>query len=540
MLTLKLPIKAESRNQPKLDEYVHGYVGLFMRVYKDFEQTKDPNYKKELLLKFPLFDVSMIDFCISDAEAHHSSRIEHMKKKEADIARIEAILKENNFKTAKDLKHKYDLIQRLARTKRNLQKDICFGGKELLRKITKAAQDAVKQMEEVEKQKKITLYEKYKKEYQEGRQIGIYLVGRANESGNRKVDFDLPHGKITFKPNKATHIEIEFHSSAKKQFETLKKLQQMADAKLMPLTVRLSSTHVYLSYDEQLLHGFSFDNNAFKKAVGGIKDSQIKKELWKCFKDEQTDRMLRGKNANRYMAVDLNPKEISVVVGDKIGYSGEFRVIHKTFFALKYLSKKLGVASDDKSQQHQNNKREHEIKQIWTRIFNLATQFDVSHFVMEDLSLNKVSKTNNGEGFNRTTKNIWHRELTTKLITKHTNELGIIVVEVNPAYSSFIGNMCYDADYDCIAAALEILRRGIIKYKKGNSIFPIASRINRQKMIYLFGENVDGIVGLSWPKLYGKIALSGLRYRNKDVSFYSVQNMKSNKSRVQVYSPAAA
>ena len=98
--------------------------------------------------------------------------------------------------------------------------------------------------------------------------------------------------------------------------------------------------------------------------------------------------------------------------------------------------------------------------------------------------------------------------------------MGLNLVEVNPVYTSFIGNMIYD-DQDPIASSLEIGRRGIVKFLKGSSIYPKVSRINQEKLNYLLGENVD-IEGLGWKQLYKRIYL--LRYRNpihiglKDIS----------------------
>ena len=532
MTTKKLRLK-KSCDVSGVSKYEIAYTGLFAQLYNNFELSADKNYKSELLKKYSLFDVSMLDFCIADAEGHLKAKAENIKQKELDIERMDLILSGDNFKTKKEKRYKYQLSQRLARTKRNLHKDVCFGGKNNLRKVTKAAQDADKSTEY--KDKKTALYEKYLGEYRQQRNRGIYLVGRANEGGNRKIDFDFTNDKIVFKPNKEEHIEIEFHTSAKQHSE-LKKLQQMCDAKLIAITVRIDFRYIYVTYDEQLLRGFAFDKNGYKRAIDGIKDADVKKGISRQFMQEQRARMLKDKNVNLYMSIDQNPYEISVVVGERINDDGDFKVLESKVYALKKLSKKLGVSSSDEKQKHQNNKREHEIKEVWKNIFELAQHYKVSHFVKEDLSFKKVSKANKGVGFNRQTKNVWHRELSTKAIQKHCNTNGIIIVEVNAAYSSFIGNMCHE-DYDPIAAAKEILRRGIVKYVKGSSLYPKSDRISRQKLTYLFGENVPENLP-TWVKLYGEFHRAGLRYRNKDASSCIVQNMKSAKSRVQVLTPS--
>ncbi len=537
MLTGNFKIKKTS-NDALLAEYRYAFTGLFYELYNHAELLKDGAFQKEMLNKYHLINVYMLDSCTRDVEASLKAHAEDVKNKKKEIERIELLLRANNFKTKKELKHKYNLINKLARTKRNIDNDICFGSKELLRKITKAAQDAVKEEDSVEKQKKIELKEKYLSEYRSKRTTGIYIVGQAAYDGNRNFNFDLTNNKLTFKASAKNHVGIEFYSSKKDKI-LLAKLQKMADAKLMPLTVRITETHVLISYDEKLLHGYAFDENAYRRSLHeiGSKDSAVRKECWKVWKDEQTQRQLKGKNVNRVISVDLNPYEVGVVIADKIGNSGDFRTIHAVCFKFENLSNPLGVASDDKQQTHQNNKRKHEIKEIWAAITRLAKHYNCAYFSIEDLNFKSVSKDAKGAGFNRITKNIWHKDLTEKLIEKHCNINGIIKVEVNPCYSSFVGNMIYE-DYDCVSAAKEILRRGIVKYERGNSIFPCTDRINRQKLNYLFGENVSDKDFQSWKGLYGRITAAGLRYRNKDLPCL-VHNLASHKSKVRVYSCAA-
>lgn len=131
------------------------------------------------------------------------------------------------------------------------------------------------------------------------------------------------------------------------------------------------------------------------------------------------------------------------------------------------------------------------------------------------------------------TNNLWHRTLTTQLINKYCNENGIILLNIEPYYSSFIGNMVYQ-EYDCISASIELCRRGMNKYIKGYSLYPSLKSINQEKLIYLLGENVcrDG----SWINLYNLISYSGLRYRNKSVNGLSVNSLQSRKSKIKILS----
>lgn len=233
------------------------------------------------------------------------------------------------------------------------------------------------------------------------------------------------------------------------------------------------------------------------------------------------------------MGIDLNPDNIGLSIVDKLNNNseGNFKIIHKECIYLSGLNKKLNLSSNSDKQKKQNNKRKHEIKEVWKYIFKLCVHYKVSHFVMEDLSLKDKGVNNDNKKTNRLVKNIWNLELTKQLIDKWCNVLGIIKLEVNCAYSSLIGNMIFD-DYDPVASSLEIVRRGIVKYKKGNSIFPPITRINQEKLNYLLGENID-IDGLTWKRVYELLTL--LRYRNLDQkSKLKEINLYSLKSNVKV------
>ena len=61
---------------------------------------------------------------------------------------------------------------------------------------------------------------------------------------------------------------------------------------------------------------------------------------------------------------------------------------------------------------------------------------------------------------NRKNKNLWKRELFINNLTKRLNILGIRIYSVNPAYSSFIGNLMYDYT-DAVNASIEIEKNTI-------------------------------------------------------------------------------
>ena len=530
MLTLKLKYNTDNLNT--INDFVYHYTKLFYKVYNNPELMEDRTFISEQLNSF--IDKSIYDSCMIDVKTKLKQLETSIKNKEKLITEIKDELTNFETKDKKEKRRKFKLIKKLAYLERTIDKNICFGGKTLIRQINKIHSDIknIKTFGETKNNKlneKQELLSKYKNEFKEKRKLGVYLVGRACEHGNRKVDFDFVNNTLVFKPNKNNKIELKINTS-KNQYNTLLQIQHLVDLKLIPLTVRIDNKYVYISYDEELLNGYSFDDNGCKKEQNLVFDKEYKKEIYKKYIKEQEERKLDGKLKDRYLAVDLNPYNIGLSIVDKINDNGDFKVILKENIDLSRLSTKLKVSSDSKKQTHQNNKRKHEIKEVWKYIFSLAKHYKVSHFVMEDLNFKPKTTEVKGKEFNRKTKNIWHRTLTVNLITKHCNVNGIIKIEVNPCYSSFIGNMIY-SDYDAVSASLELNRRGIVRYIKGSSIYPCISRINQEKLDYLLGENIV-LHGITWVKLYNELSL--LRYRNLSKDKLIDRNLYSKQSKVLI------
>jgi hypothetical protein len=86
---------------------------------------------------------------------------------------------------------------------------------------------------------------------------------------------------------------------------------------------------------------------------------------------------------------------------------------------------------------------------------------------------------------------------------------GYELIEVNPAYSSFIGNLFYgnSTTPDMIASSIEIARRGYKKYSKG-WFYPIFSieHLNEQ-----WKQTLSGIE--DWKTAFNQVKKSKLKYR---------------------------
>ena len=73
--------------------------------------------------------------------------------------------------------------------------------------------------------------------------MGYYFIGDSLEKGNRKFDFDLSNSKLTFKPTKNQHFDVEMIPH-KNKVKTLNDLQILSDLKQIAITVRISTDHV--------------------------------------------------------------------------------------------------------------------------------------------------------------------------------------------------------------------------------------------------------------------------------------------------------
>ena len=86
---------------------------------------------------------------------------------------------------------------------------------------------------------------------------------------------------------------------------------------------------------------------------------------------------------------------------------------------------------------------------------------------------------------------------------------GYELIEVNPVYSSFIGNLLYGSENcpDMIASSIEIARRGYKKYSKG-WFYPIFNVDNLNEQ---WKQTLSGIE--DWKHAFNQIKKSKLKYR---------------------------
>ena len=137
----------------------------------------------------------------------------------------------------------------------------------------------------------------------------------------------------------------------------------------------------------------------------------------------------------------------------------------------------------------------------------------------------KTEQHNKGRKFNKMVNNQWIRNKFINNLEKRINIIGGKLFKINPAYSSFIGNVIYNYD-DPINASLEIGRRGyeviILKNKKFYPEFNLSVLKDQWKEYFNTGIK-------SWKEFYIIIKNLKLKYRvSLDNKVFSHISKKSN------------
>jgi len=526
MLIYKLKIKNCS-NKDLIKKMQEDYSFAFRKLYSNFDQINNKKFIDKLCFEYSL-DSWLLN-TLKFEVMFKIKRTESIKIKNNVLKQeIEKELKELENKNSKKVKRrKFKLKDKLNRLSDFT--NIVFGSKTLLRKLSFLSNDKEKNKKEIEK---------VKQEFQQNRILPVTIGGEAYHYGNRKFNFELENNKIVFKPVCKTKIEIKFICS-KKQHNVLLQLQELINQNhVLPVMIRLSAEYVWISFDEEILNGFGLNEREMKQELKKIsKDCKEKrKQIVKSYFDEQKDRKLVGKTRNRYLEVDLNPQYIGWSICDKI--DGKQTIIATGCYDLSNLSTKLRLSSGDPVQVYQNNKRKYEICNVIKDLFNKAVHFKVAYFVIEGLDFkDKIINEENKET-NRKVKNIWHRTLTCSLIQKYCNCLGIQKIEVNPCYSSFIGNIKYKY-FDPISTSLEIGRRGMFKFVKG-AFYPKVTEADLDTMSRLITKSRDvqdktellrKLRSLSkWKDFFNFFKQTEIKYRqslNDNVRRFSLFSLKS-------------
>ena len=355
-----------------------------------------------------------------------------------------------------------------------------------------------------------------KEKFKENKYLPICSIGEADKKGNRKFEI-ISESLIVFKVNRNLRIDLNLCNLNSNYRKELLQLIIAQNNKSLPITYKLDSEYIYISYEEKDLKKV--------KEISKIKD--------------------------RVFSIDLNPNYIGWSVVDWKN-SDEYELIASGVISIKDINDKDNslkgkkLPNTSKERKYISNKRQNEIIQVGIYLVSLAIHYQCSLFVLEKLDMNSKDYEK-GKKYNRLINNQWNRNLLINQIRKRCDLLDIDVLEVLPNFSSFIGNMVYrNLDKpDMVVASVEIGRRGyefyhqyIIKDKpKSKNIVFNESKMTKtqisQSMEELgLKENFTNI-----KDLYFKITKTlNLRYR---VPFNSEKSkgfsLKSIKSRIILY-----
>lgn len=430
---------------PEIKEFQRMYSTTYRKVYNNIDKITDKEYIKKLLLEEPLLLSDNIKDITKEVNIDLKTYIIKCDKiKERIEYYNEEINKLYTRKKSKSRDRKiFKLDKKIARNLKMIGKSPTFGSKVLAREMTYNKNMFLKTGEE----KYEIVFKEKKIEWKENRLRNFYSVGKSRDSGNIFFDFDFNNNKIIFKPNRKTKLNIIINPT-KSQKKELEQLQYLIDLKQIPVTIRLSSNKISIIFSSERLNNFDFKEKDLISQQKNIKSKEERKELWIKYKKEQEQRKLFGKLSNVYCGIDLNPEYIGLAIRNKT----------KILFTKCYDLKSILEKTKD------NNTKiiRYNLANIYKDIFKLCSHYKSSYFVTEKLNLDQ--NENLSKQANRKTKNLWCRTFQKELIQKYTERLGIIHIEINPAYSSFVGNMIYEC-FDPVAASLEICRRGML-YKK--------------------------------------------------------------------------
>ena len=314
-------------------------------------------------------------------------------------------------------------------------------------------------------------------EWKELRLEDLYLIGEGPQTGNRKFNFNVD--SITFKPKQGTRFELQLPKLHGFYSTDYANLVESTTNKLMPITVSLNLTHIFLSYDETKLEIYKP-----KKIIAG-----------------------------RYLGVDLNPNYIGVSYFD-----ANKRLLDTKLYNFTSLTGK-NINAD---------KLKHELREVAIDIGHQAQHYQIQFLFVEDLHF-KQGDAGKGRNFNRLVKNQFLINEFTRMLSKFGK-----VIAVNAAYSSTIGNVVNEGYADPIAASMEIARRGIeSRVVKGSKLFyppmvPLEVLQRRWKDVVI--PVMD-----TWIELHAFLKITGLKYRVEIPSIEMFRFFSSESSEVLVY-----
>lgn len=328
-----------------------------------------------------------------------------------------------------------------------------------------------------------------KEEFTKKRTYPIYSVGQSNCHGNRLFRI-YNSNTVTFKPDRNHSIQLTLKNVGKNRERQLLKLIKLQRENCISITYELDLEYVYITFDSSALesHGYV-----------------VKKD--------------------RTMQIDVNPNYIGWSVADwKQNY--DFHLVASGMFSLKPLNdyeNGLSVSPDSKESKYVANKRKHEVIEIAKELFKLCKHYHCEVFSMEDLCM-KSSSLNKGKRLNRLVNGQWNRNLLFQQIRKRILSSSTTLVEVQPQYSSIVGNLVNrNLELpDPVLASIEIGRRGhefscqyIFKRRQQEKtvVLPKLETVKKSIIQSLEELGIDVPEFNDWNELWSVVKKSKVKYR---------------------------
>ena len=351
-----------------------------------------------------------------------------------------------------------------------------------------------------------------RKEFQLKRLLPLYSVGESIQKSNRLFRI-ISEDSILFKPCREIKINLKLNSVGSNYKKKLNQLIKLQEAKQIPISYKLDLEYIYIAFDNSKL-----ENNFYKT------------------------------RKNRVIAVDMNPNYLGYSVTDWKDES-DYRIVDKGVFDISLINKKennLKCSSDDKRKLYIKNKRDYEVIKIAHKLFDLAKHYRCEIFSIEKLNI-KAKDLDGGKKLNRLVNNQWNRNKFVSALKKLVNSSSTTLIEVEPAYSSILGNLIYREERlpDMILSSIEIGRRGIefqnqyllnIKERKKNIIQPDFDLVRGRISKSLEELNIQSQFQ-NFQELYSILKKSKVKYRflleSSNISRVFSRNYK--KSYIKLY-----
>ena len=329
-----------------------------------------------------------------------------------------------------------------------------------------------------------------KEEFKEKRLVPLCSMGESRFNGNRLFRLSEDCYSVIFSPISKQKMKLNLIGVGNR-IKVLHKLYTHQQLKDTPITYKLDKKFVYISFDEAIL----------------------KEEIFKPI-------------SNRIFSIDMNPNYIGWSVVDWKS-SDEFNIIDSGVISLKnindveYKLKKLKMPSTSNERKYLNNKRQHETLEVSKFLVNMSKHYHCECFAIECLSI-KSKDNNQGKNFNRLVNNNWNKIVNN--LRKRCNIYGIKFVDVQPQYSSIIGNLVYRSLElpDKVLSSIEISRRCYefnlqyilkVKEKTKNVIFPVITESLLNKVKHSLEEVKCFVDFVDWKQIASELKKSKLRYR---------------------------